>query len=48
MHFTYGVGAFVSLNAVDGSYLEKIPLVVINGAPTNKEFKINKYTGVVY
>jgi len=41
VHFTYGVGAFVGLNAVAGSYAENVPVIVINGAPTNKEFRTN-------
>lgn len=48
VHFTYGVGAFVGLNAVAGSYVENVPMIVINGAPTNKEFRTNKNVGLVY
>jgi indolepyruvate decarboxylase len=33
---TYGVGSFSLLNAVAGSYVENIPVIVINGAPSNK------------
>ena len=48
VHVTYGVGAMVLLNAVAGSYVEDVPVVVINGAPTNKEFIINKNVGLIY
>lgn len=34
---TYGVGAFTLLNSVAGSYVEHCPVLVINGAPTNKD-----------
>jgi indolepyruvate decarboxylase len=42
---TYGVGSFSLLNAVAGSFVEKVPVVVINGAPTNKEFAGQKFIG---
>ncbi|WP_043390164.1 alpha-keto acid decarboxylase family protein [Archangium violaceum] len=45
---TYGVGAFSLLNAVAGSYMELAPVVVINGAPTNKEFLNERISGLVY
>jgi indolepyruvate decarboxylase len=45
---TYGVGAFSLLNAVAGSLAEKAPVVVINGAPTNKEFQNSLYAGFLY
>jgi indolepyruvate decarboxylase len=48
VHVTYGVGAMVLLNAVAGSFVENVPVVVINGAPTNKEFIINKNVGLIY
>jgi len=34
---TYGVGAFTLLNSVAGSYVEHCPVLVINGAPTNRD-----------
>ena len=37
---TYGVGGFSLINAVVGAYAERIPLVVISGAP-NSSFKQN-------
>lgn len=30
---TYGVGSFSALNAVAGSYVERLPVVLINGSP---------------
>jgi indolepyruvate decarboxylase len=45
---TYGVGAFSLLNAVAGSAVEQVPVVVINGAPTNKEFQNQRSTGLLY
>lgn len=45
---TYGVGAFSLLNAVAGSYVELAPVVVINGAPTNKEFLNERVSGLLY
>ncbi len=32
---TYGVGGFSVVNAVVGAYAERVPLVVISGAPNN-------------
>ena len=45
---TYGVGAFSVLNAVAGSFVEQVPVVVINGAPTNKEFANQRLVGLLY
>lgn len=45
---TYGVGSFSILNATAGSYVEKVPVVVINGAPTNKENNIEKNAGLLF
>lgn len=45
---TYGVGAFSVLNAVAGSFVEQVPVVVINGAPTNKEFTNQRLVGLLY
>lgn len=44
---TYGVGAFSVLNPVAGSYVEKNPVLVINGAPTNAEQKKNIGEGLL-
>ncbi len=45
---TYGVGSFSILNATAGSFVEKVPVLVINGAPTNKEDSIEKNAGVLF
>ncbi|WP_020568139.1 thiamine pyrophosphate-binding protein [Neolewinella persica] len=45
---TYGVGSFSILNATAGSYVEKVPVLVINGAPTNKENNIEKNAGLLF
>jgi indolepyruvate decarboxylase len=45
---TYGVGAFSLLNAIAGSLVENAPVVVVNGAPTNKEFQNSLYAGLLY
>mmetsp|Transcript_26589 Transcript_26589/g.19928 ORF Transcript_26589/g.19928 Transcript_26589/m.19928 type:complete len:87 (+) Transcript_26589:276-536(+) len=39
VHVTYGVGAMTLLNATANSYVEKVPVLIINGAPTSKEFR---------
>ncbi|MCL1050998.1 thiamine pyrophosphate-dependent enzyme [Shewanella abyssi] len=48
LYVTYSVGAFSLLNTIAGSYVEQVPLVLINGAPTNKEDQISKQTGLLY
>ena len=45
---TYGVGSFSLLNAVAGAFVELAPFVVINGAPTNKEFQNAQSAGLLY
>ncbi len=45
---TYGVGAFSVMNAVAGSFVERVPVIVINGAPTNKEQLNLKVAGLLY
>ena len=37
VYVTYSVGAFTGLNPIAGSFVEKVPILMINGAPTNKE-----------
>ena len=38
---TYGVGGFSLLNAVAGAYAERVPLVVISGAPHSAQRRIH-------
>jgi indolepyruvate decarboxylase len=45
---TYSVGAFSALNAIAGSFIEQVPVIVINGAPTNKEFANQDSVGLLY
>ena len=47
-YVTYGVGSFSILNATAGSYVEKVPVLVINGAPTNKENSIEKNAELLF
>ncbi|MFT7213990.1 MAG: indolepyruvate decarboxylase [Granulosicoccus sp.] len=44
---TYSVGAFNALNAIAGAYTEQIPVLLVNGAPTNKEDARQKYANVL-
>lgn len=48
LYVTYSVGAFSLLNAIAGSYAEQVPLILINGAPTNKEDSVERYAGLMY
>lgn len=48
LYVTYSVGAFSLLNTVAGSYTEQVPLILINGAPTNKEDSVERYAGLMY
>jgi indolepyruvate decarboxylase len=48
LYVTYSVGAFSLLNTIAGSYTEQVPLVLINGAPTNKEDSVEKNAGLLY
>ena len=34
---TYGVGSFSAVNAVAGSYVEHLPVIVINGSPSTAQ-----------
>jgi indolepyruvate decarboxylase len=45
---TYSVGAFSLLNTIAGSYTEQVSILLINGAPTNKEDSTEKNTGLLY
>lgn len=48
VHVTYSVGAFSLLNAIAGSFTEQVPVIVINGAPTNKENAVEQNAGLLY
>jgi indolepyruvate decarboxylase len=45
---TYSVGAFSLLNTIAGSFTELVPLLLINGVPTNKEDSVEKDAGLLY
>lgn len=46
--FTYGVGAINAAQAVAGAYVERVPLVVINGTPSRAQFNSERDQGVLY
>ncbi|KZN37660.1 hypothetical protein N474_05380 [Pseudoalteromonas luteoviolacea CPMOR-2] len=48
LYVTYSVGAFSLLNTIAGSYVEQVPVILINGAPTNKEDQVSKCAGLLY
>lgn len=48
LYVTYSVGAFSLLNTIAGSYTEQVPLILINGAPTNKEDAVERNAGLMY
>ena len=48
LYVTYSVGAYSLLNTIAGSYTEQVPLILINGAPTNKEDSVERYAGLMY
>lgn len=48
LYVTYSVGALSLLNTIAGSYTEQVPLILINGAPTNKEDSVERYAGLMY
>lgn len=45
---TYGVGAFSLLNTIAGAYVEKVPLVVVNGSPSNAQRQQDRDTGLLW
>ena len=48
MYVTYSVGPFTGLNPIAGSFVEQVPVLMINGAPTNKEDSNEKNVGLLY
>lgn len=46
--FTYGVGALNAVQAVGGAYVERVPLVLINGSPSAAQFHSERDQGVLY
>lgn len=45
MCFTYSAGALSAVNAIAGAYVERVPVVIINGAPSIKQRLTFKQTG---
>jgi indolepyruvate decarboxylase len=43
--FTYSAGALCAVNAIAGAYVEKVPIVLINGAPSIKRTLAFEQTG---
>lgn len=48
LYVTYSVGAFSLLNTIAGSYVEQVPVLLINGAPTRKESSLEENAGLLY
>ena len=48
LYVTYSVGAFSLLNTIAGSYTERVPVLLVNGAPTNKEACVEANAGLIY
>lgn len=48
LYVTYSVGALSLVNAIAGSYTEQVPLILVNGAPTNKEDSVERNAGLMY
>src|SRR5215213_5291490 len=46
LYVTYSVGAFSLLNTIAGSYTERVPVLLVNGAPTNKETCVEANAGL--
>lgn len=45
---SYGPGTLSLANAIAGAYVERSPIVVINGGPSDKNISDQKTTGVLY
>lgn len=48
MAFTYGVGALNAAQAVAGSMVEQVPVVLVNGAPSAAQYNSERDQGVLY
>ena len=46
--FTSSVGALKAVQAVAGAYVERVPLVIINGSPSTAQFNSERDQGVLY
>ena len=45
---TYGVGALSALNGVVGAFVERCPVVVINGSPSAKQLDLEIEYGIMF
>ncbi len=45
---TYGVGSLSLLNTIAGAYVEKVPIVVINGSPGTDKRLLDRDTGLMW
>jgi indolepyruvate decarboxylase len=45
---SYGVGTLSLLNAVAGSFVERVPVVVVNGGPSVRETWVERNRGVLF
>jgi indolepyruvate decarboxylase len=48
MCLTYGVGTFGVLNALAGSYVEEVPVILIIGSPSFKQRNVERHEGVLF
>lgn len=45
---TYGVGALSALNGVVGAFVERCPIIVINGGPSSKQLDLEIEYGIMF
>ena len=45
---SYGVGTLSLLNAIASAFTERVPLLVINGGPTEKDLRIEREFGSLF
>ena len=45
---TYGVGAFSLMNTIAGAYVEQVPIVVVNGSPSNTQRQQDRDVGLLW
>jgi len=48
VYTTYSVGSFTLLNTIAGSYVERVPVLLVNGAPTSKETSVEQNAALLY
>lgn len=45
---SYGVGTLSMMNAIAGAYVEKSPVIVINGGPSTRDLELEEQYGVLF